>query len=85
VNIFDKFVTNNITLDVSQLANYNANTSFIFTLTSTPRSSRKEDVAMFLNGLRVNPDRYDLNGSLLTYTKSKNESSVEVQFDYIKL
>lgn len=85
VNIFDKFVTNNITLDVSQLANYNANTSFIFTLTSTPRSSRKEDVAMFLNGLRVNPDRYDLNGSLLTYRKSKNESSVEVQFDYIKL
>ncbi len=85
VNIFDKFVTNNITLDVSQLANYNANTSFIFTLTSTPRSSRKEDVAMFLNGLRVNPDRYDLNGSLLTYRKSKDESSVEVQFDYIKL
>jgi len=39
---------------------------------------------MYLNGIRVNPNRYSIVEKNLTYTKSQNETAVVVQFDYIK-
>jgi hypothetical protein len=84
-NILDKFITDNITLNSSQLGIYSVNATYNFTLSTTPRSLSA--VAMYFNGSRVNPDRYSLDGRSLTYTKPENESAptaVIVQFDYIK-
>jgi hypothetical protein len=84
-NILDKFITDNITLNSSQLGIYSVNATYNFTLSTTPRSLSA--VAMYFNGSRVNPDRYSLDGRDIRYTKPENESApiaVTVQFDYIK-
>jgi hypothetical protein len=83
-NILDKFVTDNITLDGQQLSYYNTNSTFTFALSASPRTIDKFKVAMYLNGIRVNPNKYTLSSSNLTYTKTQNETEVIAQFEYIK-
>jgi hypothetical protein len=83
-NILDKFVTDNIILDPTQLSYYNTNSTFTFALSASPRTTDQFKVAMYLNGIRVNPNKYTLTSSNLTYTKTQNETAVIAQFEYIK-